>query len=157
MKLVFDIDGTLADFDGAGGVERMQEKGFFKNLKPYPRVVSTIKRLSRNNDVYILSACIDSEYCEKEKMEWIDKYMPFIPKQNILLIEYGSVKAKEFEKAYNKRIDKNDVLFDDYKVNLIEWIRAGGSAVKCGKSFKPNRQYPQLVKFANIGELVNNL
>jgi len=158
MRLIFDMDGTLADFEGAGGLAKMEQQGFFKNLKPYPKTIATLKRLYKaGNQVYILSACIGTDYCESEKMEWIDRYLPFLPKENILLVPYGTVKAKAFAKAYKTKITRNDVLFDDYKVNLKEWLQAGGSVVKCGKSYKPNREYPQMVKFANIGEIVANL
>lgn len=158
MRLIFDIDGTLADFEGAGGVAKMGEKGFFAGLKPYPKTIATIKKLYKaGNKIFILSACIDSDYCESEKLEWINRYLPFLPKENILLVPYGTIKAKAFSKAYNTKITRNDILFDDYKVNLKEWLLAGGSVVKCGKSYKPQREYPQMIKFANIGEIVNKI
>lgn len=157
MRLIFDMDGTLADFEGAGGLSKMSEQGFFRNLKPYPKTISTIKRLYKSgSQIFILSACIGTDYCEQEKLEWIQEYLPFLPKENILLVPYGTVKAKAFQEQYRIKITKNDVLFDDYKVNLKEWIQAGGTSVKCGKSYKPNREYPQMVRFANIGEIIKN-
>ena len=157
MRLIFDLDGTLADFEGAGGLSKMSEEGFFRNLKPYPLTISTVKRLYKaGSEIFILSAYIGTDYCESEKLEWIQEYLPFLPKENILLVPYGTIKAKAFEQAYQTKVTKNDILFDDYKLNLREWIVAGGTAVKCGKSYKPNRDYPQMIRFANIGELIKN-
>lgn len=146
MKIFFDLDGTLADFDNAGGISKMYQKGFFYNLKPYRNGLEIVANLQRGgNDVYILSACIDSPYCKKEKIKWIKKYLPFIKKQNIYLIPVGMSKAGFVKKMFGK-IDKNFILFDDYKVNLYEWKKENGIAVKCGKQYKV-RPYPQVIEW----------
>ena len=51
MRLIFDMDNTLADFDGAGGVECMEEKGFFREMNPYSNVVQTLKILEDRKSV----------------------------------------------------------------------------------------------------------
>ena len=151
MKIFFDLDGTLADFEGSGGITSMWKKGFFQNLEAYPKGLEIAKSLQKNGlDVYILSACIKGKYCKSEKMEWIEKNLPFIPKQNIYLIPYGTSKAEYIESLYGK-IDKNYVLFDDYKVNLLQWKEAGGNAIKCGKQYKM-RPYPQIIKWNTVSD-----
>lgn len=154
MRLFFDMDNTLADFDGNGGLDRMHEKGFFRNLKPYANVVDTMKALyTANLPIFILSACIDTEYCRTEKIEWLAEYLPFIPKENIILVNVGESKAK----AIGGTLTTTDVLFDDYKVNLNTWVESGGTAVKCGKVYKKDRNYKQVIEFVGIADILATL
>jgi 5'(3')-deoxyribonucleotidase len=145
------MDGTLADFDGAGGVEKMNEKGFFENLLPYPKAIETLAAISEiSTEIFILSACIPTEFCKTEKLTWLKKYLPFIKDENIVLIKVGQNKASEFIRATNTTIDEGDYLFDDYGKNLKDWYEAGGTPIKCGKAYKPERPYKQLIQFQNI-------
>lgn len=153
MRLIFDMDNTLADFDGNGGINAMYDERFFADLVPYANVVETLKALKvAGLEMFIVSACIDSPYCETEKMEWVEKYLPFFKKENVLLVPYGTNKAKAFAEFTGKEISRTDVLFDDYKVNLKAWAEIGGTAVKCGKVYKANREYKQVIEFAGIAE-----
>ena len=155
MRLVFDMDNTLADFDNAGGLDRMTEEGFFRNLQPYANVVDTMQGLVKAGlDVYILSACIDTPFCTIEKRAWLNEYLPFIKSSNVILIPYGTNKADAFEMFTNQKITRTDVLFDDYKVNLNAWIQADGTAVKCGKVYKKDRNYRQVIEFAGIADVL---
>lgn len=71
MRIFVDMDGTLANFHSeVKYLERMFEKGFFENLKPYANMIDTVNRLldePYNYEVFILSACVDGEppYCIK--------------------------------------------------------------------------------------------
>jgi 5'(3')-deoxyribonucleotidase len=155
MRLIFDMDGTLADFDGAGGVDRMNEKGFFAGLAIYENVAETLRALyEQGREIYILSACIETEYCKTEKMEWIGRNLPFIKKENVILMNVGQNKATEFIRATRTLINESDFLFDDYGKNLKDWYLAGGTSVKCGKLRKEERQFKQLIKFDNMGEVL---
>jgi 5'(3')-deoxyribonucleotidase len=158
MRLIFDMDNTLADFDGSGGVECMEEEGFFRNLDPYDNVVDTMEILFAGRfDIYILSACIDTPHCVREKKEWLAKYLPFISDQKIILIPYGTNKAQAFQTLTGKPIMQTDVLFDDYKVNLLAWIEAGGTAIKCGKIYKKDRKYRQVIQFTGVDDILATL
>lgn len=149
MRIFFDLDGTLANFEGSGGLANMWKKGFFQNLEAYPNGLEMAENLQKKgNEVFVLSACINSKYCKSEKMEWIAKNLPFIPKENIYLIPTGESKAEYIESLYGK-IDKNYVLFDDYKVNLLEWKKLGGTAIKCGSQYKV-RPYQQVIKWTDV-------
>jgi 5'(3')-deoxyribonucleotidase len=155
MRLIFDMDGTLADFDGAGGVAQMENEGFFRGLAPFPNVVETLQTLTEiGYDIYILSACIDTEYCKREKLGWLAEYMPFIPKNNIILMNVGQNKATSFIRKTLSLITEDDILFDDYGKNLKDWYEAGGRPVKCGKVRKEERKFAQLIKFENITQVI---
>ena len=146
-KIFIDLDGTLADFEGSGGISNMWNKGFFQNLESYPRGLEVVKSLqSSGNDVYILSACIEGKYCKSEKIEWIQKKLPFIPKENIYLIPYGISKAMYVQEIYGK-LNENFILFDDYSINLAQWAISGGTSIKCGKQYKSSRKYQQMVQW----------
>ena len=155
MRLIFDMDNTLADFDGSGGIDKMEECGFFRNLQPYANVQEVIGSLVKAGfQIYILSACIDTPYCTQEKQEWLNQYLPMIPKSNIILVPYGTNKAEAFMTLTGKELTQTDVLFDDYKVNLLAWLEKGGTAVKCGKVYKKERQYPQVIQFLGIADVL---
>lgn len=71
IRIFVDMDGTLARFhDENLYLERMFEKGFFRDLKPFSNAVDAIKRIIDNHpnvDVYVLSATITTPYCITEK------------------------------------------------------------------------------------------
>lgn len=77
IRIFVDMDGTLARFhDENLYLERMFEKGFFRDLKPFSNAVDAIKRIIDNHpnvDVYVLSATITTPYCLAEKNAWLDK------------------------------------------------------------------------------------
>jgi 5'(3')-deoxyribonucleotidase len=158
MRLIFDMDGTLADFDGAGGTDKMTEKGFFQGLEVYDKVVETLSLLQRSGyELYILSACIGTEYCKQEKLEWIKEKLSFIDLRKVVLMNVGDNKAVEFMKATKTMIQETDLLFDDYGKNLKDWYEAGGTPVKCGKNRKTERAFQQLVKFENMEAILTGM
>lgn len=155
MRLIFDMDNTLCNFDDGGGIEKMYDCGFFRNLQPYANVTEVIDGLVKAGfPVYILSACIDSVHCVQEKREWLSEHLPMIARSNIILVPYGTNKANAFMELTGKELSRTDVLFDDYKVNLLAWIEAGGTAVKCGKVYKKERNYPQVIQFLGIADVL---
>lgn len=124
-KLLFlDMDGTLARFyEKPNYLEQMYEKGFFLGLKPYKWVQQL------NNDttidwsnVYVLSACIDTQYCRIEKIAWCEQYLPKLPLQNILLCAVGENKAKVVQDRLGNIANNAECwLVDDYSKNIYEW------------------------------------
>lgn len=129
-RLFLDMDGTLAKFhDEVDCLERMWEKNFFKNLKPFPKMIEAVKLLKINYpelEIFILSAAIDGEppYCQKEKNLWIDRYLPFIDKDHRIYTKIGHPKSEYIPGD----IQPTDVLYDDYTENLLLW---DGDPVKC--------------------------
>lgn len=151
LILVFDMDGTCADFNKEFGKRGniFQTEGFFSCLEPFP---SLDKIGLLPNTKYILSAIPrDMEYAKEEKREWLKKHMPFIKEENIIFCYTDEVKAEVFKKVTGLTSLKNTVLFDDFKNNLITWKEQGGLTVKKRSSTKGVREYDAvLTDFALI-------
>lgn len=132
-RLFIDMDGTLARFhDEVQYLERMWEKDFFRNLKPFENMLEAVKLLAEQNneiEVYILSAAIDGEppYCCKQKNQWLDEHLSEIDSLHRIFTRVGVPKSDYIPGG----IDKNDFLLDDYNKNLEEWLDFGGSSIKC--------------------------
>lgn len=125
--IVLDMDGTMADFHAEDScMERMYEPNFYFNLKPYP-LTEAVDILSRcvYNNFYILSACVN-DACRQEKLRWIEKYLPSIKRDHVILCDVGEDKSKYFDSDLISRA----VLIDDYSKNLCDWQTAGGQILK---------------------------
>ena len=85
-------------------------------------VIPVLQRLGFN--VKILSACIDSKFCREEKLEWVKEYFPTIKRKDILLCNVGQDKSQFVEHI------SQSILVDDYWKNLLNWMSAGGFAIK---------------------------
>lgn len=129
--IFFDMDGTLAKFYyHPQCLERMWEEGYFRNLKPY-KLVEYVKRLiAAGCECAILSACIDSPYCEQEKRAWLKEYLPEIPEANYIFTKTGENKAEAARKYMESlgiwRTGENLLLVDDYGANLEQWAQGNG-------------------------------
>lgn len=137
IKLFIDLDGTIAKFNVRNALERFdKEKGFFAKLGAYVGI-ETINNLALTKDIYIISAS-PNEQADKDKMLWLERYLPNIPKANITLCRLGQNKAQIIENKYSMKINNNCLLLDDYTKNLIEWERVGGIGVKRLTSISDN-------------------
>lgn len=133
IKLFFDMDGTIANINDkdTSFQQLILSKGYFENLKPLPFLeeVNKIAALFPEN-VFILSACCDSEYCKEEKIKWLKKYLPFATKYNVIFTKVGDNKGREVEKRLGSKIDPYFILIDDYSKNIYDWENAGGTSLK---------------------------
>lgn len=127
MKLFVDMDGTIARFYEADDcLEKMYEKGFFANLRPYKKMIKMLEKFNeRGCEIFILSACINNTQCEIEKHTWLNKYLPWIDDAHRIFIRCGMNKAQYIK---NKGYDdaRVNILIDDYSRNLDEWKEAFG-------------------------------
>ena len=129
MKKIFlDLDGTLARFNVRNALNRFEtEKGFFANLLAY-KGIEIINEMAKAGNVYIISASPNIQ-ADIDKMTWIEKYLPNIPKNHIVLCRCGECKALVLRRL-GLVIDKNCYLLDDYTKNLTEWESVGGVGIK---------------------------
>lgn len=129
-KFFYDMDGTVADFyKDPNFLVRMYDKGYYANLLPHQRMIDNLKERMQKygkENVYILSACVDTPYCADEKLEWLARHIPEMKPENIILVPTGTNKASVVPGG----IKKNCYLIDDYSVNIREWEKAGGTAIK---------------------------
>lgn len=130
MKRIFlDLDGTLARFNVRNALERFdKEEGFFANLLAY-KGIEVVNELAKTNQLFIISAS-PNEQADKDKMIWLEKYLPNIKIDNVTLCRLGQNKALIIQEKYNITINEECLLLDDYTKNLNEWESFGGKGIK---------------------------
>lgn len=129
IKVFLDLDGTLARFNVRNALERFdKEEGFFTRLKAYKNI-EIVNELAKNNNLFVISAS-PNEQADKDKLEWLSKYLPNIQLDNVTICRLGQNKAQIIQDKYNITIDSNCYLLDDYTKNLIEWESFGGKGIK---------------------------
>ena len=130
MKRIFlDLDGTLARFNVRNALERFdKEEGFFANLLAY-KGIEVVNELAKTNQLFIISAS-PNEQADKDKMIWLEKYLPNINVENITICRLGQNKAQIIQDKYNITINEQCYLLDDYTKNLNEWESFGGKGIK---------------------------
>lgn len=132
-RIFIDMDGTVARFhDEPMYLERMFEKDFFKDLKPFENLTEALQSYSTeypNHELYILSAAVNGEppYCLNEKRLWLSTHLPFIEPSHIIFTPIGESKSDYIPGG----ITSNDYLLDDYNINLEQWQENGGQSIKC--------------------------
>lgn len=128
-KVFLDLDGTLAKFNVRNALERFdKEVGFFAKLGAY-KGIEVVNELAKTNQLFIISAS-PNEQADKDKMVWIQKYLPNVSIDNITLCRIGQNKAQIIGEKYSIKIDNNCYLLDDYTKNLNEWESFGGLGIK---------------------------
>lgn len=129
IKVFLDLDGTLARFNVRNALERFdKEEGFFARLKAYKNI-EIVNELAKNNNLFIISAS-PNEQADKDKLEWLSKYLPNIQLDNVTICRLGQNKAQIIQNKYNITIDNSCYLLDDYTKNLVEWESFGGKGIK---------------------------
>lgn len=122
MRRIFvDIDGTLAYWNPDVSFDDVCSPGYFSNLEPMKNMITFIEKLKdMGYPIYIISAVIDGERYINEKIGWLHKNLPWIPDDNIIFSTYGGSKTDAIlmQTGY---IEPDDILFDDYTVNLNTW------------------------------------
>ena len=124
INLFVDMDGTLTQMPTKNtSLENIYEQDYFANLKPYALAKAINDFASKDScvNIYILSACVDSKYCESEKVAWLFENMPNIDPNHYIFTKIGESKvskAKEIVEDFGENIN---ILQDDYVKNLEKW------------------------------------
>ena len=88
-----------------------------------------MNELALTNQLFIISAS-PNEQADKDKLQWLQKYLPNIQEDNVTLCRLGQNKAQIIQDKYNIVINEECYLLDDYTKNLNEWESFGGKGIK---------------------------
>lgn len=123
----FDMDGVLAEYKlDYTDRHNKAEKGFYRDCRPIQYVIDVAKQLAecKNITVGVLSQCAH-DIQAKEKVEWLERFAPFVKKENIKILTYSNLNLVGDEKEklkcqYLKELkDKYDCVFhidDDVRI-----------------------------------------
>lgn len=129
-RIFFDMDGTLNVFESAKHLDEVSKPGYMKERTPIENMVEAARLLSEQYDVWTASAVLPYDYSVPDKDYWLDKEMPFIPKDHRVYIPYGTDKGK----ALKPYIREGDIFIDDYSANLkavSSYYKGRVSCIKC--------------------------
>ena len=113
IKLYVYMDGVIADYDVLNASNYDKKRPLETNIKileeisKYPNIEMYILSVTRFNDGY------------NEKQIWLDKYIPFVKKDNRIIISREAnnfQKSKILKSKYLKNINREDsliILIDD--------------------------------------------
>lgn len=153
--ILFDADNTLYQFSTYGKINdslrRCYTKGFFKNLPIFteaPTVIENLQRLGLRCG--IISAMVDSPFCNTEKRESFAYYFPMIEEKDIYLVPEGTDKTTVVPDV------KHAILVDDFHGNINNWYEAGGVAIKKSYSGKP-RVVPVITSLIDLFPVLHDL
>ena len=124
INLFVDMDGTIAKFYYKKNcLEKMYEQGYFAKLPFYSMAMRLNDFAEKDTcvNIYILSACIDSPYCEEEKVAWLLENMPNINPKNFIFTKVGESKVVKVSKVIPNFQKDINILLDDYTANLNDW------------------------------------
>jgi len=62
------------------------KKGFWFNLEPKPDAAEVLKLLNEKYQVYVCTAPFPCKNCIPEKIQWLNKYFPFIKNEQMIFI-----------------------------------------------------------------------
>lgn len=143
MKIYFDLDGTLARFEEQpNAMDRfINEKGFFLSLEPTKlckELVEDNKTLWEN--IHILSTSPNKQ-ATKDKIKWVEKHLPKIKKENIIVV---------YENSHKQKYAKGSLLIDDHTPNLREWQKKGGYVIKAINKHNNKKGISKALGYAKI-------
>ena len=126
INLFCDMDGVLSEYD----INNFD----YKTIRPINTSIEFIKNISTYNNInlYILSICKTNKIVE-DKITWFNKYMPFLKKENIILLskeKYNNISSSELKYNYieNHKSDINILIDDD--IRILKYIMNNAKDIK---------------------------
>ena len=127
VKVYFDMDGTLAEYDAEDKEKILSNQaGVYLTKRPLKSIINVADKLAKidNIEICIASNCHFKEQKE-EKLLWLEKYAPFIKKENINIIVFNDMIFSKEEKDFLKanlimsKLKQNEFAYlieDDHKI-----------------------------------------
>ena len=127
VKVYFDMDGTLAEYDAEDKEKILSNQaGVYLTKRPLKSIINVADKLAKidNIEICIASNCHFKEQKE-EKLLWLEKYTPFIKKENINVIVFNDMIFSKEEKDFLKanliisNLKQNEFAYlieDDHKI-----------------------------------------
>lgn len=94
--IFIDMDGVVSPYINVyepGGTFDFVNREFFKYQPPIKPMIDKLIKYNENHNLYILSATPNS-FGYEEKIEWLKKYMPFIPEDRIFFVNSSQYKVE---------------------------------------------------------------
>ena len=155
ITVLFDADNTLYQFSTYGethvATSKMYTKYYFKNLRIFeeaPNVILNLQRLGIRCG--IITRCINSPFCKTEKKESFEYYFPMIDAKDIYLLNEDEDKHSVIKDI------SHTILVDDYYVNINDWYKHGGIAIKKSYSGKL-RPVPVVTSLVDLFSVLHEL
>ena len=149
MIIYIDMDGVVAQWNTEATIEDTMKKGYFRSRIPEKSVVKLIKALMKfGAPICILSAAYN-ENVAREKSEWLDEI--FGPTLNRIFVPYGERKSDYIGGG------RNNVLIDDFSINLHSWEETGNVGLKFYNGINGNHgswKGKYLTKDMSLGEML---
>lgn len=122
MTYYVDMDGVIANFHKEPyKYTNAINREWIANLDPFTYNIEIIRNLIlAKHTVYILSKAAH-ENAKLGKLDWLCKYLPEIPTENIIVI-VGNGKKVDYMR-------EEGILIDDDIKNTRPWVKAGYSAI----------------------------
>lgn len=155
-----DMDGMMAMFPdkhGEAGTKKYRtEEGFFRNLQAYKGIELLNEAIgTTKHNVYILTTS-PNEAADNDKIAWLAKNLPNLKIEQFIPARGYQTKSGVASKFLQKRLDKNDILIDDYSKNLEPWDRVGGRAIKRqnGKNIHSTWQAEKVCRLKGVAKML---
>lgn len=131
--LFVDMDGTVAEWNTSlpEFAEEIFMPGYFKARPAYPMVAQAIRLLIRSEsmEVFVISSVVDEPHVITDKNSWLNEYIPEVDNDHRIFCKCGENKADRVRSIIG-RFGFDCILLDDYSVNLHQWEKSGGTAIK---------------------------
>ena len=117
LGIFIDMDGVIADYRfGEGENIKNNIQGIYINKRPIKTNIDILKIIKKNIkcELHIISSCLFEEQ-KNEKLEWLNKNMKFIKKNNIDIVISDNFENRK-ELKVDKILEKMKIHNYDYSI-----------------------------------------
>lgn len=128
IEIYLDMDGTVVEFLLNNEMNFKKKTGYLKKkpILPIIDIIETIVKKYPLINLNILS-CSSTNQMKKEKNKWLDRYMPYICKENRIIFseedsDFHSRMGSSIKATYLSKSSNENIIFfiDDDVRNLLE-------------------------------------